>query len=86
MRTLMKPILAIVLLAASAFAQEGSTPPVSSTPPTVTILQAEKELLQAQNLNLQTQIMVMRAEQKLADVKAKEEAKRNAENTKTKTP
>ncbi len=70
------------LLALGLLAQEPTAPTTIS----LAVLQAEKELLQAQNLNLQTQIMVMRAEQKLAEVKAKDEAKRNAENPKTKTP
>ncbi len=82
----MRPLLAILLLVVSAFAEEGSEPAKALPQVSVIILQAEKELLQAQNLNLQTQIMVMRAELKLAEVKAKEEAKRNAENTKAKTP
>ncbi len=79
----MKTILLGLLLVASTLADEPAVLPQQAN---VVILQAEKELLQAQNLNLQTQIMVIRAEQKLADVKAKEEAKRNAENTKAKTP
>ncbi len=71
------------ILALGLLAEEPASLPI---PTSIAILQAEKELLQAQNLNLQTQIMVMRAEQKLAEVKAKEEVKRNAENPKTKTP
>lgn len=69
----------ILLLCVALDAQGPNLRPFSATPPGSTstlVLQAEKELLQAQNLALQTQIMVMRAEQKLAEVRAREEAKR----------